>query len=652
MHLKLRSVLAGLVFALQVLAGSSWSPVPPDVWAIKEGAKGAVVLEERIRFDLHVMESVYQVRIFSDEGRGAAALPDLPKTAFDIRGRTVYPDGHEITFDSRKDFAERVVEAGGREKGQIHLMAPGVTSDCVVEVRWRERSEGYMSALPARMNNGLYGSWRLGNAYPTRLTVLEIPKRFPLAYVISGGTRGTSASHEENGYRVITYRDLPAVERVPYSIAPTNGFPRMELYWQPEELTQAAQQGMDAYWTEAIRRIYRPDYEDSIDKGGAFKQLKTEVLDGLPATPHAKALELLKRLDSRIKNLSMATSDEAAALPKKFWEDYDSKRLDKLAASGMASGNGMRLLCYHLLKAAGINPKIGKVVDRDVDFFNYHRPNPWQFHHDILGIEEAGKGDIWLDPSLRHAAPGVIHPDYAAVPFLVIDTKDAKAWKPSRGILPAAIPDFNTRRYTYLLGLSEDSDRFKLKAQFDGYFGYVERHRYISMEPKEQVRLLKEQFEKEQKNQTISEARVDHVTDAAEGVSWVVEGIAEREPSRRRVVTPFPGMPSPLWVPDKMDETRSVLIVLPYLATQIGQSSFEVPKGYTFNPQEEYRKQNQFGSVQWSVFYDADSRRVAVHFRTQTTSIKEGADSWTAFKEFLGWVQEAYLRTVVLTKDE
>ena len=113
--MKLRHFIAVLCLVVPAFAGGDWPPIPPEIWAIKEGPKGAVVIEERFRFQLMEMETVYRVRIFSEEGRGAAALPDLPKNALGIKGRTAYPDGREITFDSRKDFAERKVEAGGRD---------------------------------------------------------------------------------------------------------------------------------------------------------------------------------------------------------------------------------------------------------------------------------------------------------------------------------------------------------------------------------------------------------------------------------------------------------------------------------------------------------------------------------------------------------
>lgn len=649
--LNLRPALALLCLSVHALPGSDWAPIPPEIWAIREGPKGAVIIEDRLRFQPREMESVYRVRIFSEEGRGAAALPDLPKTAHGIKGRTVYPDGQEITFDSQKDFAERKIETGGREYSQVHLVPPGVTSDCVVEVRWSERADGFVGGLPSRMANGFYGSWRLGRPYPTAVSTIEIARNFPLAFFLSGGTYTRGEDAEKDGFRVITHRNLPARESIPYSTPPLSGFPLLEMFWQSPDLIRAAQRGRESFWMEAFDRVYRGSLEESVNTGGAFKRLSVDLLQGLPETPHARASELLTRLERKIKNASMATAEEKAALPKKFWDGYERKRLDKAAESGMASADGMRVMYYHLLKAAGLRPRIGKVVDREQNLFNFGRLNAWQFHHEILGIEEAGKGVLWLDAGNRYATPGVIHPDYQAVWMLVYTPVDARTWKVSSELLPAAPSAFNTRTFHYGLELGEDSDQFEIKAEFGGYPEFAERYRFLRLDIKEQGRSLKEQFERQAKNLIIAQTKVSDALDPATRLSWDVSGSLERESGRRREVEPFPGMPWPLWVPDKLDGPRSVPIVVPYLSTQVAVSTFKVPSGYRFEPHGELENRNEFGAVAWTASYDPATRQVTVRFSTRVINIKQDLDHWKAFKEFLGWIQEACRRTVILNRE-
>ncbi|MBP1771792.1 MAG: hypothetical protein H6P99_955 [Holophagaceae bacterium] len=649
--MKMRSIVFGWWLSLQLFAGPDWAPIPPEVWAIKSGPKGAVVLEERVRFQVREMVTVYRARIFSEEGRGAANLPDLPKLAYGIKGRTVYPDGREVTFDNRKDFAERKVETGRSESTRVHMVAPGVTADCVVEVRWRERCDGYGGGLPRRFVDGLYGQWVLGNPYPTLLSVLEIAENMPLASSITSGNRWKPEVGKADGFRTFTYRNLAAVEAPPYSLTSANGFPRLELFWQPDSLIQAFPEGRDAYWSEAFKRIYLPEYEDDIDKGRPFKAFAAELTRDLPATFHARAVELLNRLQVRVKNVSIPTAEETASLPKDFWDSYASKRLDKAAASGLASSRGMRLLFYHLLKVAGIQPSIGKVVDRDKDLFSYGRLNAWQFHHDLIGVEEVGKGTLWLDAGNRFATAGVVHPDYQGTSMLVFSTLDAKVWKPSRELMPASPAAANQRVYTYELTLDEDSDRFAVKAEFGGYPEYAERFGFLSLEAKDQSRVLKERFESNRKTLSVASVKVSNATDPARRVFWEVTGALERESGRYREVEPFPGMPWPLWVPDKLDATRSESIVLPYLQIHTANSTFEVPKGFRFTPPPALRYENEFGMVSWTSEWDPQTRKVTIQLRTQVVSLSLGPDHWKAFREYLGWIQEGCRRTVILSKE-
>jgi hypothetical protein len=634
-----------------VQARNSWSQIPPEVWAIRQGARGALVLEERLRIQPREIETTYRARIFSEEGRAAAELADIPQSVSEIRGRTVYPDGREVTFDSRKDFAERKVEASGRTHSSIHLIVPGVTTDCVIEVQWRERSDGYLYGLPKRLVDGLYGRWWLGNACPTERLVVEIAKNHPFANSILENSRFKAEIREVDGFRVLTYRNLPAWENPPYSLYTQGPFPRLEVYWQPDNLIRAYYRGRDAYWLEAFDRIYKEDYEESVDMGREFLAFSESLLKDLPEAPHAKAAEILVRLDSRIRNVSSATASEKAALPRGFWGGYEYKKLDRAVSSGLASARGMRLLCYHLLKKAGLQPRIGKVVDRERDRFDMGRLNPWQFDHDLLGVSDPVKGVLWLDPTNRFATPGVIHPDYQGTPGLAFEPSGPEGWKVSRAIIPVAEAPSNSRTYTYLLHLGDESDSFEARASFTGYLDYSERARFLPLEPSEQTKSLKGRFEGERKSLLVSKAEVADPSSTLHAFGWKVEGTLEREGGRQRKVEPFPGMAWPLWVPAKLEEQRSMPIVLPQRLIHRALCTFEVPPGFRIADLTEFRNHNRFGSVQWSIQYDEATRKATVQFVTEVATSMEGSEQWRAFKAFLGWIEEACRRTIVLTRE-
>lgn len=640
--------LALLLSAVALVAGEGFAPIPSSVWAIKEGGKGAVILEDHIRFNHHTNYHVYRVRIFSEAGRKAAEIEDLPSTAGGIKGRTVYPDGRQVDFSSRKDFAVRSLETGNGETRKTHLVAPGVTTDCVVEIMWSEPANGLFGGLPRRYASGLYASWALSNAFPTELVSIEVARPFPLAWFLESGRGGAPEATDTWTSKRLTLRNLIALESPPYSLRSTLHLPTLVMFWQPEDVRGFVSEGPDKYWSEAIKSHFKGDFEDSIDKGGAFKTLAQELTANLPKSPTKAAVELLERLDSRIANLSHATFTETAALPKDFWEGFEVKNLAKAAKTGKTTGKGMRLLFYHLLKAAGLSPLIAKVPDRENLMFDWNRMNLWQFDADLIGIEEPGSGVLWFDPSLRFATPGVVPPDYTAVPALIIDSA---TWTGRKGPVGSSGANANVRKYTYRLELDEDSDRFELNSEFAGYPECIERYRYMALEPMEQSKLLKEKFEKAMKNLVVGSSEVKNTSNAKASVSWSLKGTLEREVSRKRLVDPFPGMPWPLWVPAKLEESRSVPIVLPYLSTQVAVATFKVPKGYIMGTHQDIRQQNGFGRVFWIPSFDAASGEGKVILRVEVVSVSAPAAQWNDFRTFLGWIEDACRRQITLTRE-
>ncbi|GLH72021.1 hypothetical protein GETHLI_05230 [Geothrix limicola] len=644
--LKQLAIVLLMGAAGQLAAG--WAPIPSDVWAIRSGPKGALVLEERMKFTGRAVEYVYRVRVFAEEGRKAAQLPDMPTTVSDIKGRTVYPDGRQVEFNDRKDFAERKVEVGGSESSATHVVPPGVTSDCVMEVSWSEPANGWFHGLPRRYDDGLYAKWTLANSVPTKLLVIEVFKYFPLAWVVEPSVIAKPETSDVSGFRVLTFHDLPALDTPPYAIKPLLGLPTLLMFYQPESLRGVVDDPLEAYWNQAAESIYKPDYESGISKGSAFKSLTDELLADLPQTPGERAGELLNRLNQNVANLSHSTYAEEAALPKTFWRGFESKDLNEAAKTRKTDSFGFRLLYYHLLKAAGFAPKIGKVVDREKALFQWAQRNPWQFHHTVIGIDLPSGAVMWFDPTRRYAAPGVIHPDYTAVNMLQVDSA---TWKVSRGVIPGLGTLANGRQFTYALDLSEDGDNVEAQGEFSGYPEYSERYSYLPLEPKEQGKALKKKFEAALKDMAVSEATVFNAADPKKNVSWRVKGFIEREAGRSRTVTPFPGMPWPLWVPSELDQTRKTPIVLPYMSTQVALSHFKVPHGFTPRLLADLHDENEFGKVVWALSFDPTTREVKVALRVEVRANSKGADRWESFKAYLGWIETACRRQIVLVKE-
>lgn len=633
--------------ALPAWTGTRFSPIPPEVWGLKEGPKGAVILEDLLRFTGRTVDHVYRVRIFSEAGRGAAVLEDLPAQAFDVEGRTVYPDGREVRFSSRKDFAERIGERGIWGHRETHLIAPGITADCVMEFRWSEPADGVHRGLPFRYNGGRSCVWTLARAYPTRELVVEIEQPFPLGWSLNPGDMPNPVHRETSEVRRMTFRDVPAREVPPYALRSLLRLPTLVMFFQPDELRDVVWKGAEAYWKEASELVFRPDYEEGLGTGSAYRDLVKELTTGLPVAPVQAASELLQRLDRRIANMSEATQAEAAALPEGFWRDMDSRDLERATRTGRTGATGMRLLFFHLLREAGLPTRVAKVPDRNQLIFDWNQLNIWQFTKDLVGVEEPGGGIVWFDPTLRHVTPGVVHPDFTGVPALVLD---GRSWKPSRGSVGGLNPEVNLSRFAYELELGEDGEAFKVDAVFGGIPEYAERRRFMALAAPDQSRVLKDRFTDALKDLGVRVAEVRNSADPKAALAWHVEGRREIESGRIRKVSPFPGMPWPMEVPARIEETRSVPIILPHLALQIATSVFQVPEGHALEAQPDLRRENAFGRVLWVARHDGAKNQVQVVLRTELTSLSAGKERWPEFRTLLAWVEEASRRQVTFTK--
>ncbi|MBI3130419.1 MAG: hypothetical protein HYZ13_03590 [Acidobacteria bacterium] len=596
------------------------------------------------------IEYLYRARIFAEGGRDAAAFNDLPPTAIDIKGRTVYPDGRVVLFNSRKDFAEKVVDGWGGKARATHLVAPGVTADCVVELSWAEPANGPVEGLPRRMNNGWYGAWTLANAYPTQAFTVEIGKYFPLDYSVIPGSGAAPVVTEGKGMKQFAFKNVQALEVPPYGLRASLRAPKLIMYWQPKNLSISTRSGAESYWQDAAKNLFRNDYVGAqIDRGKAFKALAKELTTGLPAIPTQAAAELLSRLDARIVNLGHATNAERAALPKDFWETFNVVNLSRAAEQGCTNAIGMRLLFYCLLEEMGIKPLVAKVVDREQALFEWGQLNPWQFGNDLIGVRNPDGATVWFEPTRRFVTPGVVHPDYTGVPALILDSA---SWKATRGVVGVLDARFNRRKYTYAMELDESSDTYDLSAEFTGFPENVERSRYLALDPKEQSKTLKEHYERSMKNLQVASAEVFNSASAQMGLSWTLKGALEREGGRSRVVEPFPGMPWPLWIPDRLEETRALPIVLPYPMVQEAVSTFKIPAGYRIPTLQGVSHENGFGRVTWTPTVDAANRTVKVVFQTEVGAYSAPPPEWQAFRTFLGWVESACRMQILLSRGE
>ena len=654
MSISLRSLVAPALMALAAHA-ASWAPIPPEVWALKDdpskGIKDAVILEDRTILKGTYMERILRIRVLSESGRKAANLDAFSEACYEFDGRTVYPDGRELRFEKRQDFKEDTTEVGEFSFKQKLVVPPGVTSNCVVELRWLESTGEFWfgrAPLPARM--GYATQLRFGREYLTLKESVEIPTNFGWAYIPLSGKTQKLNFEERGSFRVFSVNNLAAQELPPFALPVSQDRPSLAIFYQPEGIGRFTKKSQKEFWDAVGKFFWKDDFETGISKGRHYEALRAKVFAGITSNlPLEVASALIGALEKEVVNLSHLSHEESAKQAKEE-KVPPGKELGEICQRRVANGWGMTMLFYHLLKDAGFRPKVALLADRDVQLFRPNLYNPWQAMHAVAVVEDSEKGMGFYDPSQRFGAPGLIHPDFQGVQGLLLDPNAGWSGQPFQ--VPVQPATFNQKRYEYALELGSEEERYQLKAQFSGFPELAERRRYDVDEQKERDRKLKERFEKNLTGTTILRAEVQNAANPEANVSWVVEAQREVEGSRQRHIQPFPGLTYPLSVPDSMPAERTLPIVMPYLQVQLAKCTFKIPKGYRAHLGQPSQLKNSIGSVAWvaELKKQGEDDQVLVVMKVTVDSMFAPPTAYEELKTYLNWITEAFKRTVVLEK--
>lgn len=635
------------------LAAETWAPIPKEVWDLQENPakaiRDAVVLEKRIRLTNIRTEHTFRVRVLNEAGRNAAQF-EMSSDAYDFEGRTVYRDGKQVTFNSRKDFTtQRITSASGFDRSRSVLIPPGVTADCVVELSWKVSGTPNVGPLPPTIY--MMRAF-LGSPYKTLRSIVEVPVNYTWPMELFGAMSEPPVKTMNGIFQVYTFQNPPLRQELAYGLPSTEPHPQLVVYFQPERMAGFIGKPPLEYWSIAADWLWKDTFHRDVKKGSSFKKLYAELSQGLPAdaSPVAKAFHFLPRLQAAWLNTDRLTYAEAANRPKKF-DKIDSGNLERAADRKETDSQGMRIAFFHLLRAAGVQPHLGLVADRQERIFEVKFRNIWQFSGatELIGVETPEKTIQWFQPDLRFAAPGLLDPDLQNTPGLDVETGK---WTCADLRVPVQAAAVNQRSFDCTVTVGEEEDRFQVAAAFKGWPEYSERWQFAAQEVKEQNRILKDRFEKALKGAAIEKAEVLHAQDPTQNVAWVVEGTQTSRGGRRRQVDPFPGIGPALWIPGSFPPERTENILIPYLRVQTMTSRIQVPKGFKVGTWAPVKHANLFGTVDWTATPKpkGDLTEITVVCRVEVSRISSRASGYAALKEFLGWVQEATNQTLLLEK--
>lgn len=646
------------------LAASSWSTIPKEVWALKDNpalvAQGAVVLDNILDFQPLYFEQTLRVRILSQAGVAAAEFRDLPEKLQFLDGQVVYPDGRVQPITKRDDFLVRkVVSTVDGTFNEGVLIPPGVTADCVLELRWRELTARGKAKLEGRASEfvlnlpehyGYFHLWSLGSAYPTLSCEIRKGKETYLTLALLQ-TQGFDLKQGSGSYgSSFVFKNLPAFPPVPYASETTHPNPRLLLFWPIEGLSNLdAKVPPLTFWQKAVDVYHKDWFLKYVFKGAAYDAFSKDVRKDLTGTPREKARTIAERLAQRTVNIDQLRFDEKPNALTRFQVNYNEcSSLNYAGQTGFVDTLGALRLLFHVLLDEGLHPKLALVANRNYWVVDPTIRSPFQFSHTLVGVEEPGQPTLWMDPEDRMVPAGEIPFNFQGIKAITIDSA---TWAAGFENIPIAPSQASGRTFTYQVDLGEDQGLVKVAATFKGTPAINARADLGTQAPSQREAWFKEKLEGRTSGLAVTKVEVANCLDLTKPLGFSAEGTVPLDAGRLLKLNPFPGMGTNLYLPATMPEERKELILMPELSIQEAHSAVHVPKGYLLKAPISYYHSNRWGAVSLRAKQDPATGDLQVDHRINVSGFLLGPDGYKELKDFLQWVRYASTPELTLEKE-
>lgn len=640
------TVLGAAILTLCPLRAGDFPAIPAEVWALREdparGIQDAVVVFHRTRILEHWIEHQIRLRVLTPAGKVAAESWSFGAGTRAFKGQTTARDGRVTPFLEFKDAKLSELRSQGARVARRKLIVPGLDGDCVVDLRWEE---------PLDRIDPLGGAlrWRISSPWFMQERTVEVDSRVPYACtVFQPPTRMARKSSPFRGGTRYEWQDIPAEPPVPFSLSVTRPYAvvvlsnpiRFKTFNTPSQ-----------YWGQAASYVLKPLLEPASAGNSEYQAFSKEIRTGLPEGREAAVEAIVLRLRERIRCTALMSPEEVELLKK---EDTGAlpgvEELNRMVERRWAHPLGMTVLLYNLLKDAAIPARPLLVSNRNATLFRFDQADFSQVADLLLSVETGGAVPLIVDPGLRFNRPGLLRSEYQGITALSYDP--VNLWTPKLVKIDVQVGGWNRVEYRGRIRLGGEEDRLELTLKSSGLLAHGEQIRFQALNGEERTRLLKEDLEALIPEFGLTGSKVEPTDKSGEGFRWAAEGRMGAAGDGRRQVAPFPGLRLPLEVPDSWPEGRTEMIVLPHAFVLEAETLLEAPEGRRWVDPVPLQQVNAFGKVERSfeTVKGIAGPALKVKLRVQLDLTIGKAGAYPALKDFLGWMQEAVSRPLVLER--
>jgi len=390
-------------------APTEWKPVLPEELALTDNPSlpgaPAMLLDRDSYVDdaKSYLTEYYRIKIFKEEGREFAdiEIPYVPKAdeVQDIKARTVRPDG--TTSEFHGEVFDRVIVKSKRQKYQAKTFTlPDAQVGGILEYSykmvWHQHAPDVLKNPQSYLIDGIYTiptiHWQIQHELYTRHArfVLHPLPKTALQWALIRMPKGADVQRQVDGTAVLEVRDVPPLDKEEYMPPDDYINSRVHFYY-----ILGAYAGVDPqyYWPQLGNRETK-SVENFIGHSKFVAQISAQTISPTD-TDDVK----LRKIYDRVQQIRYLSYEPLKTDKESKRENIkDNKNAEDVLRHGYAFVNEINYLFAAMVRAAGFQAYVVKVVERDKHIFDQIVLDPSQFNAMVINVH-IGDTDRFFDPA-------------------------------------------------------------------------------------------------------------------------------------------------------------------------------------------------------------------------------------------------------------
>jgi len=354
-----------------------------------------------------------RIKVFNDRGRRFADV-QLPYTVgegkiTDLEARTIRPDGTTVEVNGR-DFYDKVISNSVRAVRRARAFSmPAVEAGSIIEYRYRLTYPKGFRYFAIDIQSELFTKDLHYSIQP------KAGSSSDLRWVVFNAPDPARFSPVWDGDFDITVKDIPPFRREPLMAPEATVKIWGWLFYSNEFETEP-----DRYWPVYARRMHLRAGDETKPTATIRRVVNSITLstDG----PREKTARIYSYVQREIENVGVPNSREGESGTDGPWKKNNTA--DDTIRRRYGTPREINRLFIAMLRAAGLDARVGELTTRDENFFHRKFADSLQLNSEVTAVLERDGTIGYFDPGTPHCPSGMLSWDKEGVPVLIYGNRD------------------------------------------------------------------------------------------------------------------------------------------------------------------------------------------------------------------------------------